>query len=163
MANLGERVSDFQRFDAVAFLSRISANPSAKLAKVAKELPEVTSFSRISDFSSPSAGSAETEECEDSPAEEDRHAWSVELCRRLTAGIAHQSPPGLGRWEPAWEIVAAPSERLLDALADWERTGAEADRRAALCAAEDVAIAWERAAIAWSKDGRDQRPPFLNQ
>ena len=96
-------------------------------------------------------------------ASEDRHAGSVELCHRLAARIAHQSPPGLGRWDPAWEIVEAPSKRLLDALADWERSGADADQRAALRAAEAVVIAWERAATAWSKGWTRPDAPFQNQ
>ena len=79
-----------------------------------------------------------------------RRAWSVNLCRRLSEGVAAQSPPGLGRWEPAWEMVEAPSERLLSMLADWEQSGSVADQRAAIIAAEDVAFAWERAATAWA-------------
>lgn len=83
------------------------------------------------------------------PGEQDRRAWSDDLCHRLHAGIAQQSPPGLGPWPKAWEIVEEPSKRLLDLLGDWERTGNEADQRAAIVAAEDVALAWERAAFAW--------------
>ena len=93
-------------------------------------------------------GGLEVLSCEASDADA-RRAWSNDLCRRLSEGMAHQSSPGLGRWEPAWEIVEAPSERLLSVLADWEHSGSIADQRAAIIAAEDVAFAWERAAIAW--------------
>lgn len=82
---------------------------------------------------------------------EARRVWADTLCRCVSERVAHECPKALGQWDRAWEIVAAPSGRLLDLLAEWERTGKTADQRAAQEAAEDVAIAWGQAAIEWRK------------
>ena len=109
-----------------------------KVAKAAKVSSDSQAFSRFSDFSSTSPEKAKS----DHLTVEARRAWSDELCRRLSEDVARQSPAGLGHWDNAWEIVEAPSARLLDALAEWERTGDAADQSAACQAAEDVGRAW---------------------
>ena len=148
-------MSAFQRFDAWGALDTIAPSDAAKAAKPAKVEPGRQHFSEFSDFSSAVEVRANSPTALDTA--EERRAWADDLCRRLHRGVAYQSPAGLGRWAPAWRMVAAPSERLLDLLAEYERTGNVADKLAAEHAAGDVAFAWERAAKAWERhlvDGR---------
>ena len=129
----------------------------AKVVKAAKAGPGSQPLSRFSDFSS--ASPEESERKHQTP--EARRTWSTELCRRLSEDIARQSPAGLGHWDNAWEIVEAPSARLLDALAEWERTGDATDQSAAIQAAEEVGRAWTDAAAAWQRARRPGSQPAI--
>lgn len=76
-----------------------------------------------------------------------RSEWTEKLCSRLSAAIARETPAGLGSWEPAWEMVAAPSRALLQELGRYEREGG--DQEAAKRLGLDVLAAWRRAAMRW--------------
>ena len=140
----------FEKFDPWRALGTIVPPDPAKAAKAANPEPDTPNFSDFSDFSGDESTKTRAPGTAGEAEREERRVWSDDLCRRLSEGIAHQSLPGMGWWEPAWEIVEAPSERLLSVLADWEQSGDVADQRAAIIAAEDVAFAWERAATAWT-------------
>ena len=66
-------------------------------------------------------------------------AWIVsERIREVTT-------PGLGQWEPTWEIVAEPSDRFMEALLAWEHSGLPADLEAVQRAAEALVDSWRGA------------------
>ena len=63
-------------------------------------------------------------------------AWIVsERIREVTT-------PGLGQWEPTWELVAEPSDRFMDALYAWEGSGLPADLEAVQREVEALLGAW---------------------
>ena len=74
-----------------------------------------------------------------------RRERSRKLCRLLSERIGEVTPPGLGRWDPAWERVRGPSTRFLDALGRWEASGQEDDMDRAKALALDVLEAWKQA------------------
>ena len=53
----------------------------------------------------------------------------AEVARRICDNIARQiqqmAPSGIGRWEPAWEIVASASAEFMIALCAWEQSPSE--------------------------------------
>ena len=49
---------------------------------------------------------------------------------------------GLGAWDPTWELVAQPSDCFMDALHQWETTGAREDLEAVHGSAEALVEAW---------------------
>ena len=66
-------------------------------------------------------------------------AWIVsERIREVTT-------PGLGQWQPTWELVAAPSDRFMDALYQWERSGLPDDLEAMQRQVEALLDAWRGA------------------
>jgi hypothetical protein len=68
------------------------------------------------------------------------------LCGHLAADVVKLAPEGVGRWERAWEIVAAADADFILALAHWEATGLDADKPALRAAYFAVLDAWKRAA-----------------
>ena len=79
------------------------------------------------------------------------------VAERVAARIREVSPEGLGHWEPAWELVAGPSDRLLDALAEWEAEDSPATRSEVEAASTALVRAWAEAARRWKEAGR---PPI---
>lgn len=99
---------------------------------------------------------------EDIAAPEDGHSRE-ERARLIAAEIAGRiravAPVGLGHWPYAWELVASPTDALLDAVHAWEAAGDGADREEALRAAVNAAAAravaaWREAARRWEAAGR---------
>lgn len=84
----------------------------------------------------------------------DRKERALAICRRVADAVSAVAPPGLGRWDGAWERVEAPSGAFLDALDTWERSGAPEDQRAVQRTAEAVLAAWKESAEAWERAGR---------
>ena len=85
-----------------------------------------------------------------------RIAWIVsEQIREVTT-------PGLGRWGPTWEFVAAPSDRFMDSLYLWETSGARDDLEAMQRHAEALVTAWREAdtqfQISRLEDGESPMP-----
>ena len=68
-------------------------------------------------------------------------AWEV------SERIRDATSPGLGKWPPTWEIVTGPSDRFMDALYQWETSGARDDLEAVRRGAEALVLAWRRADI----------------
>lgn len=69
------------------------------------------------------------------------------IAGRLCAAIARETPAGLGAWEPAWEIVEAPSAAFLEELALVEAGAGDRDRLVER--GVEVLEAWKRAAAEW--------------
>jgi hypothetical protein len=82
-----------------------------------------------------------------------RREWAGELCRRLSTHVAQETPRGLRHWEPAWELVEAPSRELLEALSIYEQTGSEAAKRRCIELTGAVLAAWRQAAAEWEHAG----------
>lgn len=137
-------MSGFVKFARRAREPSESTLAPAKAAKAAKQPPEFSKFSRFSDAPTESAHTPEAE----------RREWTDALCRRLSDAVARETPTRLGRWEPAWQRVEAPSNTLLDALAEFEATGRDEDKQAAVRLAGDVLQAWRSAATEWERAGR---------
>jgi len=78
------------------------------------------------------------------------------VCRRLTECIGEVTPAGLGKWDPAWELVAAPSTVFLDTLAAWERKDTPETRAHLQAAADAVVRAWRAARREWEEAGRPE-------
>ncbi len=64
------------------------------------------------------------------------------ICRRITNRIGEFSPPGLGHWDRAWDLVEVPSHRFLDALDAWTQDGTPSTQRAVQDAADVLLVAW---------------------
>jgi len=79
------------------------------------------------------------------------------VARWVSERVAAVCPPGLGHWDPAWNLVEAPSNAFLDALKDWERTGSDADKRRAQETGASVIAAWRAAASEWERAGRPRK------
>ncbi len=88
-----------------------------------------------------------------------RRERSRKLCRILAAKVREATTDGLGRWAPCWELVRAPSQAFLDALARWERTGDERHMNVAKERALDVLRAWEAADQKYRKSARAEPHP----
>ncbi len=78
---------------------------------------------------------------------------------RVVRRIGEVSPAGLGRWRPAWDIVADPSDRFLDTLRLWESEDSPATRAKLQAAADAFVTAWRLAARRWKDAGQPQRQP----
>ena len=67
------------------------------------------------------------------------------IARVVSERIAEVTTRGLGRWDPAWEIVAEPSDRFMDALPLWETGGSPAHLMHVEREAEALVSAWREA------------------
>ncbi len=68
-----------------------------------------------------------------------RIAWIV------SERIKEVTTPGLGASAPTWELVAEPSDRFMDALYEWETSGASDDLESVKREAEALVGAWREA------------------
>ena len=75
------------------------------------------------------------------------------VAERVAARIREVSPVGLGHWDPAFELVAAPSDAFMDALAGWQSEDSPATRSKLEAAATDLIEAWAEAARQWKEAG----------
>lgn len=76
------------------------------------------------------------------------------LCRRVAERVREVTPSGLGRWDPALELVREPSDGFLDALDAWLDRD-DPDTRARLrVATGDLVRAWREAGRRWEAEGR---------
>ncbi len=88
-----------------------------------------------------------------------RHEKARIVAERVVARIREVSPEGLGRWDLAWELVAAPSDAFMDRLAEWEATDSPVTRSQLETASTALIEAWAEAARQWKEAGR----PTLNE
>ena len=77
-----------------------------------------------------------------------------EILRKVVRRVEEVSPPGLGHWSPAWDMICEPSDTLFDALSAWEHDDTPETRSALETAASEFVGAWRRAAEAWEAEGR---------
>ena len=63
----------------------------------------------------------------------------------LSEHVREVSTPGLGTWASAWELVAEPSDRFMDALHEWQTSGASDDLETVQEEAEALVGAWREA------------------
>ena len=75
------------------------------------------------------------------------------VAERVAARIHEVSPVGLGHWDPVWKLVAAPSDWLLDALAEWEAEDSPATRSEVEAASTALVGAWAEASRRWKEAG----------
>lgn len=76
---------------------------------------------------------------------EERKERSRKLCRILVARVGEVASPGLGLWPQTWDFVEGATDRFLDALSSWERTGEEPHMDRAKREAVAVVEAWREA------------------
>ena len=73
----------------------------------------------------------------------------AEVARRICDNIARQvqqmAPPGIGRWEPAWEIVASASAEFMIALCAWEQSPSETLEAQVRYWGDEVMAGWHEA------------------
>ncbi len=74
------------------------------------------------------------------------------VCKRLTRDVDAIAPPGIGKWDRAWQMTAAADRDFRVALAAWEATGTEANRLRVRDAYDAVLDAWREAAQRFAKD-----------
>ncbi len=67
------------------------------------------------------------------------------IARVVSEQRAEVTSPGLGGWDPAWGFVASPSDRFMDALALWERSGSSDNLEAVELEAVALVAAWREA------------------
>ena len=48
-----------------------------------------------------------------------------QVCENIARDIQQMAPSGIGRWDPAWEIVASASAEFVLALFAWEDSPSE--------------------------------------
>ena len=84
----------------------------------------------------------------------DRHEKARVVSGRVADRIRKVAPPGLGRWDLAWELVAAPSDVFLDALSAWEAADTPGIRSELATASTLLVKAWASAARQWEAAGR---------
>ena len=76
------------------------------------------------------------------------------VCKRVAARIREVSPVGLGYFDPAWELVANPSDVFMDALAEWQTEDSPSTRSKLEAASTHLIDAWAEAARQWTEAGR---------
>lgn len=77
----------------------------------------------------------------------DLHHRGTQICRRLSAAVAEIAPDGIGRWVPAWDIVAPADAEFMIALADWEADPTDDAKLRVKATYTAVLDAWRRAAV----------------
>ncbi len=68
------------------------------------------------------------------------------VATRVADRIREVAPTGLGQFDLAWELVAAPSDVFLDALAEWETEDSPTTRSKLEAASTALISAWAEAA-----------------
>ena len=83
-----------------------------------------------------------------------RHEKARVVAERVAARVREVALPGLGHWDLAWELVAAPSDVFMDALAEWEEADTPTIRSELATASTALVEAWAEAARQWEAAGR---------
>ncbi len=60
---------------------------------------------------------------------------------------------GLGRWDPVWDHIGAPSDEFMDRLAEWEKADSASTRSKLETASTVLIDAWAEAARRWTEAG----------
>ena len=80
---------------------------------------------------------------------------SRKLCERLAHDVAKIAPTGIGRWDEAWEMVAAVDVEFILALTRWELTGTDEDRELVRPAYHRVLDAWRTASALYRQSATE--------
>lgn len=88
-----------------------------------------------------------------------RREKARKVAERVAARVRGVSPEGLGRWDPAWDHIGAPSDTFMDALGEWERADSASTRSTLEAASTALVDAWAEASRQWEDAGR----PTLNE
>ncbi len=75
------------------------------------------------------------------------------VAERVAARIREVSPMGLGRWDPVWDHIGAPSDEFMDRLAEWEKADSTSTRSKLETASTVLIDAWAEAARRWTEAG----------
>lgn len=76
------------------------------------------------------------------------------VAARVAERIREVTPPGLGHWGPAWELVGTPSDAFMDRLAEWETEESPLTRSHVETTGAALVDAWAEAARQWKEAGR---------
>jgi len=76
------------------------------------------------------------------------------ICEKVSRRIAEVTPPGLGRWDDAWDRVRTPSDAFLDALAAYLEEDTPRTRDRIQRGADALVRAWRNAGQEWEAAGR---------
>jgi len=71
---------------------------------------------------------------------------ATQVCANLSRDVERIAPPGIGGWEPAWELVADADAEFLTALLAWERAPSNEGQARVRAAYNAVLDAWREAA-----------------
>jgi hypothetical protein len=67
------------------------------------------------------------------------------ICDNITRHVQQMAPPGIGRWEPAWEIVADADAEFMIALFAWEDSPGEEREAQVRYWGDEVMARWHEA------------------
>ena len=87
----------------------------------------------------------------------ERRERGTELCRRLSSAVAAIAPPGIGRWEKAWQIVGPADSAFMAALTGWEADPTDTAMARVEFAYKAVLHAWAGAASEYEKERQGTR------
>ena len=68
-----------------------------------------------------------------------------QVCENIARDIHQMAPSGIGRWEPAWEIVASASAEFMIALCAWEQSPSENREAQVRYWGDEVMARWHEA------------------
>ena len=69
-----------------------------------------------------------------------------QVCENIARDIQQMAPSGIGRWDPAWEIVASASAEFMIALFAWEDSPSEKLEAQVRYWGDEVMARWHEAA-----------------
>lgn len=87
----------------------------------------------------------------------DRREKASRISRIVSQRIGEVTTRGLGRWGPAWDFVAEPSDAFLDALDRWETEGSPDGLEDVQSRAEAFVAAWRDADQQYQIAGRPDK------
>ena len=67
------------------------------------------------------------------------------ICENMAREVEQIAPPGIGRWEPAWEIVASASAEFMIALFAWEDSPSDKSEALVRYWGDEVMARWHEA------------------
>jgi hypothetical protein len=67
------------------------------------------------------------------------------ICENMAREVEQIAPPGIGRWEPVWEIVASASAEFMIALCAWEDSPSEELEAQVRYWGDEVMAGWHEA------------------
>ncbi|MEQ1856169.1 MAG: hypothetical protein ABL963_06860 [Longimicrobiales bacterium] len=74
------------------------------------------------------------------------------VCSRLNKAVEQVTPPGIGRWDRAWDIVAGADADFMVALTAWEADPCDATRELVKHTFAAVLDAWRRAVAEFNRE-----------